>query len=304
MGRAQLRWNAGSGLARPQAGFTPPLASGIRATSTTVGYFADYGALTTYNPGGAAPTGWTWDGNSLVTTTDNAVLNLAQVNGGVVATHANPTVTKCKVIVPAGEIFCVTLAATGKGTLTVSDTTVVGSLGGANPQVNGISSDSSLDCRRCHVTQSGDGIHFTGITGTIVSQCYVGPLRFTDEAQHCDGMQHFQDTVDGSFTVAHTYIEYTASTPVGTSYNSALTMGPPSEIGALYTPTINNNYFGGGLFHLRFNHRGRNCVVSDNDFGVVHGDEFGLHEFDTGNGSTYTTWSNNRDSDGNLIPAP
>jgi len=233
------------------------------------------------------------------------VLNLAQVNGGVVATHADPTVTNCKIIVPAGEIFCVTLQGTGKGVLTVLDTTIVGSLGGASPQVNGISSDSGLVARRCHVTQSGDGIHFLQQTGTIVSQNYVGPLRFTDEAQHCDGGQAFQDTVDGSLTFEHNHVVYTAST-IGTPLNSSLTMGPPSAGGTLYTPTIDNNYFGGGIYHLRFNFQCRNAVVTNNDFGPVRSGvgEVGYHDFDPGNGNTYVTWTNNRDENGNSITAP
>ena len=284
-------------------GFAPPLSAGQRAGATTVGYFPEYGTLTVYTPGGAAPSGWHWDVNTLVTNGANAVLDLAEVHGGVVATHADPTITRCKVIVPADEIFCVTLNGSGKGTLTVSDTTVVGSLAGANPQVNGISSDSGLVVQRCHVTQSGDGIHFVQQTGTLVSQNYIGPLRFTDEAQHCDGSQGFQDTVDGSFTWEHNYVEHTIST-IGTPFNSALTMGPPSATGALYTPTINNNFFGGGAYHLRFNYQCRNAVVTNNNFGPVHATEFNYHDFDTGNGDTYVTWSNNRDENGTLIAAP
>lgn len=279
------------------------LGAGIRAGSTTVGYLGSDGDLTVYNPGGTPPAGWAWDGNTLVTTTANATLDHARVNGSVVAGHSNPTVTDCKIVVSAGEIFGVSINGSGKGVLTIRDTTVIGSLGGVNPQVNGISSDSSLAAYRCHITQTGDGIHFVGDNSTIISQCYIGPLRFTDEAQHCDAMQHFQAATTQTFTVEHCYIAHTSST-IGTPMNAALTMGPPSATGATWGATITNNYFGGGLYHLRFNFQGRSLVVTNNDFGPIHASEFGYHDFDTGNGSTYTTWSNNRDENSTLIPAP
>lgn len=44
--------------------------------------------------------------------------------------------------------------------------------------------------------------------------------------------------------------------------------------------------------------------MTNNDFGPVHSGEFGYHEFDPGNGNTYTTWSNNRDENSDLIAAP
>jgi len=282
-----------------------PIASGVRATSSNVGYFSEYGALTEYTPGGAAPSGWAWDGTSLVSTTGGATLTLAYINGGSVVANDSPgaTISKCLIVCGPDDIFGVTLSGSN-GTLTVLDTTVVGNLVGTNPQVNGISSDDGLVVRRCHVTRTGDGIHWVGKTGTLISQCYIGSQRFTDEAQHCDGMQHFQDTVDGStFTVEHCYVASSPST-IGTPMNAALTMGPPSETGNTFTPTINNNYFEAGLYHLRFNHKGRNCVVTNNDFGPIHSGEFDYHEFDTGNGSTYATWSNNRDENGSLIAAP
>lgn len=284
------------------SGFTPPLAAGARASSTTVGYFPEYGALTTYNPGGTPPTGWAWDGDALISTTSNAVLNLALVNGAVVDNDGGATITKCRILCPVGQIYGVTAAGTGIGFTTVEDTTVVGAASGAF-QVNGISSDDGLIARRCHVTQTGDGIHLTTKTGTLVSQCYVGNLRFIDEEQHLDGMQIFQDDTTGSVTVEHCYIARTVST-IGTPINAALTMGPPTESGPTFTPTINNNFFESGLYHLRFNHMARNAVVTNNDFGPIHASEFGYHEFDTGNGSTYATWSNNRDENGSLLAAP
>lgn len=274
------------------------LAAGVRAGSTTVGYLGSLGALTTLNPGGSPPSGTSWDGNTLIIAS-SGTFDHYLINGGVVITGSNnPTVTNCRIVAAANEIYCI--AHNGTGTLTITDCTIVGSLAGTNPQVNGIASDGGLVARRCHVTQSGDGIHWVS-NGALISQCYVGPLRFTDEAQHCDGMQVFQDSVDGVFTVEHCYVAQTTST-IGTPMNSALTYGPASATGPLITPTIDDNYFEAGLYHLRNGFQVRNAVVTNNDIGPLHSGEFGL--VDNSAGNTYATWSNNRDSGGNPIPSP
>lgn len=274
------------------------LGAGLRASPTNVGYLGNLGDLTTLNPGGSAPSGSSWDVNTLIIAS-SGTFDHYLINGGVVVTGSNnPTVTNCRIIPPAGEIYCI--AHNGTGTLTISDCTMIGNSGGANPQVNAIASDGFLVARRCHVTNSGDGIHWVS-NGALISQCYVGPLRFTDEAQHCDGMQVFQDSVDGTFTLEHCYVAQTLST-IGTPMNSALTYGPPSATGPLITPTINNNYFAAGLYHLRNGFQTRNAVVTNNDFGPLGAGEFGLVDNSTGN--TYATWSNNRDSGGNPISSP
>lgn len=296
---------------KPPPPFVPPLAAGVRAGPSTVGYFPEYGPLTVYNIGDTPPSGWVWSGDVLQTNQDNATLNLAEVNASLYCIHSNPTITKCVIHASIAQLIVITLQGTAKGTLTVHDCTVLGNREGAfnQYQLNGISSDSAMDVRRNYVAHSGDGIHFTGRTGTLISQCYVGPLRFTDEDQHLDGIQHFQDSTPGSYTIEHSYVAYTQSQSnlfTLQSMSAGITQGPPASTGALYTPTINNNFIQGGGYHLRFNYQARDCVVTNNDFGPIHFDEAGYHDFNTGapENLTYTTWSNNRNELGQIIPAP
>ena len=297
--RPRLYGFAGHGASN----FTPPLGEGIRASSTNVGYFPQYGALTEYTPAGAAPTGWAWDTNALITTTDNAVLNLAFINGGVVfAGHQNPTVTKCLVQMPAGQSAGITLNGQTKGTFTVHDTTFIGTLEGSTFAQNGISSDDILDCRRCHITYSGDGVHAVG-NGSLISQVYVGPLRFLDEEQHCDGIQIFQDnTTNGAITIEHSYV-YSSHSPLETPFSAAATMGPATAGGVTITPLINNNWFGGALGSLRCNFETKNCVITNNDFGPLPPGPWSYFSWEPPN-TTIATWSNNRDENGDTIPPP
>src|SRR4249920_150179 len=294
-GRPSLRWNTGSGLARQPAAFDPPLGAGIRASISNVGYFPAYGALTVYSDGGTPPTGWQWDGgtpNVLLSNTNGAILNLAQVNGQLFINHTGVVVTKC--IINGGQITNIST-----GTLQVVDTTVIGPDNVADP---GLRSDGTLNASRCHVTKTGDGIHWIG-NGNTINQCYVGDQAFHDEAQHCDGMQHFIDTVDNSFTVQHCYIAETRS-DMGTPMSSSITMGPPVNTPpTVYTPTLNNNYFASGLTHVRFNFMARNLVFTNNDFGPIDfgAGETDYHDHGVDVNMTIAAWSNNRDENGNPV---
>lgn len=287
------------------------MGAGIRASSTNVGYFPAFGALTEYVPGGTPPAGWAWDGEALISTGPNSVLNLALINGGcVVDDDGGAVITKSRIVCgPTNNFVGITLNGTNKGFLTVEDTTVVGNLVGTR-QGNGISSDDGLIARRCHVTRTGDGIHFCSKTGTLISQCYVGQQRYDDVEQHCDGVQQFMDDANGSFTFEHSFIDETVSTYPGglpDAMSAGMTMGPPVDTPPIvYTPTLVNNYYASGGYHLRFNYMCRNAVVTDNDFGPIRAanGEVAYHDFDPGIGNTYTTWSNNRNEIGNLIPAP
>lgn len=292
---------APGGRGKPaKPGTTKPLQAGVRASSDNVGYLGPISALTEYTPGGAAPSGWAWDIDALVSSGVGSTLNLAYINGGqVVDDDGGATVTNCLIRCSSTATYGVTLNGTNKGRLTVEDTTVIGNLTGASYQVNGISSDDKLTARRCHVTQTGDGIHLVG-DDSIVSQCYVGPLRYTDEEQHLDGMQVFQSEINGSYTIEHCYVAFTASA-IGSPMNAALTQGPPTSGGPTLTPTLNNNYFEGGNYHLRLNFMIRDAVVTNNDIGPLHSGETGLISVED---VTYANWSNNRDSSGNLISQP
>lgn len=289
-----LRWNAIAGVSHGSE-FAPPLAAGIRASSTNVGYFPAYGALTVYNDGGTPPPGWAWDGgtpNVLLSNTNGATLTLAHVNGQLFINHTGVVVSKCKI--NGGQITNIST-----GTLQVDDTTIIGPDNLSDP---GLRSDGTMNASRCHVTKTGDGIHWIG-NGNTINQCYIADQAFHDEEQHCDGMQHFMDTVDGSFTVQHCYIAQTES-DIGTPMSSSITMGPPTETGTpVYTPTLNNNYFASGLTHVRFNHRARNIVFTNNDFGPIDfaGGETDYHDIGVDVNTTIATWSNNRDENGNTV---
>jgi hypothetical protein len=278
------------------------LSPGVRATPGTVGYLGSLGALTALHVGDPTPTGTFWDGSALRVFQDNVILDRLHVYGSIFVTASDITVTNCVIDVLPGEFFGITVNGAGRGFLTVTDTTVIGNATSGSPQVNGISSDSGLIARRCDVSGTGDGIHFNAITGTLVSQCYVHDLAFIDESQHCDGMQGFNDSVPGSFTVEHCYVGPVFST-LGTPSNSALTFGPPSNnTEPLCTPTVNNNFFDNGLYHLRVGYRQQNGVVTNNDFGDVNAGEFGTVA--VSDPPSVTTWTNNRDHNGNLIPQP
>lgn len=294
----------------PAGGGGGQLAAGVRAGPGTVGYLGDTGDLTVLNSGDALPGGWSanWDSGSLVVGASNVTIDHYRINATVTFTGSNPTMTNCIVnaIIPS-NIFGVTLNGTGKGTFTITDTTVIGS--SAPPSttlVNGISSDSSLIARRCDVSGTGDGIHFVAnpTVTSLVSQCYVHDQAFIDESQHCDGIQIFNhETTAGLATVEHCYIAKTVST-IGTPMNSALTSGTPTaDASPLATITCNNNYFASGLFHLRVNFRVQNTVVTNNDWGPLDAvNEFGLISIEVP--SAVATWTNNRDSTGTLIPQP
>lgn len=286
------------------------LAAGVRASPGAVGYLGSTGALTVLNVGNTLPGGWSavWDTGALVIGASNVTVDHYQINATVVFTGSNPTMTNCKVFVNQGDFFGVTLSGSGKGYLTVSDTTVVGAPNTSTLtyQVNGISSDSGLIATRCDVSQTGDGIHIVASSGTAskISQCYIHDQSFIDEDQHCDGIQMFNhETVDGAFIVEHTYVAQTLST-AGTPLNAALTCGkppgdnnPPAASG-----TINNNFFEAGLYHLRINFQLHDLVVTNNNLGPVHSGEFADLAVEVP--SAITTWSNNRNSSGSLIPAP
>jgi hypothetical protein len=289
------------------------LAAGVRAGPTApVGYLGASGALTTLNVGNTLPSGWgaAWDTGTLVVGGNGVTVDHYRINASVVFTGTNPTMTNCIVQANPGDIFVVTLGADNKGYLTISDTTIIGQpdIPNAQPQVNGIASDSGLIATRCDVSGSGDGIHYLAQPGTPskISQCYIHNQAFIDEAQHCDGIQGFNHpTTAAAYIIEHTYVAATTSS-IGTPLNSATTSGPPSANSEpLVTGTYNNNYFGGGLYHLRINFRHQNTVVTNNNLGSLNASEFGLLAVEEP--ASIATWSNNRtgtDASGTLISQP
>ena len=281
------------------------LASGVRASKRRVGYLGAEAALTVLNIGDPLPAGWSavWDTGTLVINGNSVTIDHYRINASVVFQGNNPTVTSCKVYCNAGDIFGVTINGAGHGVLTITDTTVVGNGGSGTAQVNGISSDSGLVARRCDVSGTGDGIHMVAQpnqANAIISQCYIHNQAFIDESQHCDGIQIFNNTVPGYFTVEHNYVARTVST-IGTPMNSAMTCGTATSDGSpLATPIINNNHFDSGLYHLRVNFCLHNSTVTNNDVGPLYPAEFGTMSAET----PVAVWTGNRDSGGNLIANP
>lgn len=276
------------------------LGPGLRSGAGKVGYLGSLGSLTTLNPGGSAPSGTFWDTDALIVSGDNVVLDHYKINGTVFATGSNPTMTNCVVTAPGGQIYVATHGAQNKGTFTVEDCTLIGTTSGASYQVNGLSGDSILSAKRCDVSGSGDGIHINTETGGLISQCYVHNLAAVDASQHLDGLQAFNSN-SGSITVEHNWVEMPRDTSlVGVS--SCFTCGTEVLTDPIATLTINNNFLSHGAFTLRLNNRLTNCVVTNNDFGPLNPEDFG--NVSVNSSASVTTWSNNKDSNGNTIPPP
>ncbi|HSX42855.1 MAG TPA: hypothetical protein VLF59_02095 [Candidatus Saccharimonadales bacterium] len=283
------------------------LAAGVRASKRRVGYLGSEAALTVLNNGDPLPGGWnaSWQSGALVINAANVTLDHYRINGCLVFQGSSPTVTNCKIYSNPGSFYGIALNGGGAGgVLTVTDTTVVGDPSSGSAQVNGISSDSGLVARRCDVSHTGDGVHMVAQPNqadAIISQCYVHNLAYIDEAQHCDGVQIFNNSVsNGYFTVEHCSVPQSLST-IGTPMNSAMTCGTPSgDPSMVSTPIVNNNYFEGGAYHLRLNFRLHNATVTNNDLGPLVSGEFGTVSAD----SPMAIWSNNRDSNGSQIANP
>jgi hypothetical protein len=298
----------------------PPLAPGERAGPGLVGYLGPADDLNILNPGdsfGGTPfegTATSWEGNTLVARGDNLLVERWRINAGVVfASGADPVMRYCVVQAPADQIFCVTQSG-GDGTLTVEDTTVIGTpdMATLGTQVNGISSDARLVARRCDVSGSGDGIHAVAQPGSgfedgsLISQCYIHDLSFINAEQHCDGIQIFQqESVETFVTVEHCWVDKVIG-PGGQAMNASLTMGmPPSHNNeALLAALINNNVLAGGAFHLRIGYRTHNTVVTGNVLGLVDegSGEFGLVAVEES--SSVAVWSDNTDANGNPVENP
>lgn len=309
----------GRRLLAPAAGV---LAAGVRAGPGLVGYLGSSGALTTINLNGSVPGAWnaTWDTGTLVIRANNLTIDHYRINASVVFTGANPTITNSIIHANAGDVFVAYHAVSSAGYFTVTDCTIIGTpnLATTPPgyQVNGISGDSGQVFRRNDVSGSGDGIHFVSgsPTASIISQNYIHDLSYVDDndiaagdpvdGQHCDGTQMFNnETTTGSYLFEHNYIAEVFSTRRVVAMNSASTFGPVGGTSLpISTGTINNNFFEGGAYHLRVNFKQTGVVVTNNDFGPTHATEFGPISFDEP--AAVATWSNNRDSNGNLIPQP
>ena len=278
------------------------LAEGQRAVPGSVGYLGDEGALTVYNPGDPLPSGAVWDGDAFRVDASGFTLERFLIRAEVVSYGANPTFRQGVIECGSGTTFGITVNGSGLGVLTVEDVTVRRSppATSGDVQTNGISSDSALVARRCDVSGSGDGIHVVAGGGSLVSQCVIHDLAFVDEEQHLDPIQVFSGA-GGAITVEHCWVG-PAFSAGGTPPNSSLTCGFATNSGPIITPTIHNNYFASGLYHLRVGYRVTGAVVTGNDLGSLSPGEFGL--VSVTEPSSVATWSGNRDGGGQTIPQP
>ncbi|MEU4578932.1 hypothetical protein [Nonomuraea sp. NPDC023979] len=278
------------------------LGPGLRAAPGTVGYLGDESALTVYNVGDPLPAGCSWDGQAFRIDADGFVLERFLIRAEVVSYGRNPTLRQGIVETSSGATFGVTVNGQDRGTLTIEDVTVrrATPATAGDVQTNGVSSDSALIARRCDVSGSGDGIHVVAGGGSLISQCVLHDLAFVDEAQHLDGIQVFSGA-GGAITVEHCWVGPILSAQ-GTPPNSSLTCGFATNSGPIITPTIVDNFFASGLYHLRIGYRVAGAVVTGNDLGQLLPGEFGLSSVTEP--SSIATWSNNRDGSGELIPQP
>ncbi|MGR6922556.1 hypothetical protein ACU635_50595 [[Actinomadura] parvosata] len=278
------------------------LAEGQRAGPGLVGYLGREDDLTVYNVGDPLPAGAVWDVGTFRVNADGFILEQFRINAEVVCYGSNPVFRQGVVECGPGSTFGITVNGAGRGVLTVEDVTVRRSSPATfgDVQTNGISSDSALVARRCDVSGSGDGIHVVAGGGSLVSQCCVHDLAFVDPEQHLDPIQVFSGT-GGAVTVEHCWVG-PAFAADGTPPNSSITCGFATNSGPIITPTIRNNYFASGLYHLRIGYRVQGAVVTGNDLGDLSPREFGLVA--VSEPGSVATWQNNRDDGGTLIPPP
>lgn len=288
------------------------LAAGVRAGPGTVGYLGSPAALTVLNEGDSLTAvnalGWNaqWDG-ALVINGNGVTIDHYRINSILWLAGTNPTVTSCIVAPPINSAFGIQHPREDTSLMTVTDTTFIGNPAGTSGYVgSGIASDCRLRAIRCDVSGSGDGIHAlmatTSDADSLISQCCIHDQDFSDESQHCDGIQIFNQNAGNGFgycRVEHTHVGRTTS-DIGTPMSSALTCGGETTASLDNgTMTINNCYFQSGLIHLRLNNYLRNSVVTNNDLGPVYPSEFGTHGVNEP--GFLATWSNNRDSTGTPV---
>lgn len=288
------------------------LPAGERAGSGLVGVLVPDSELTLLNAGDASPIpGMFWDGSTYRVNGDNVIVENLLINGTTIGifNNSHTIIRNCKVVAPFGAFHAIYTDTGVTGTALIEDCTVtcVGNPTGPTQLIGtGISVDIPITIRRCDVSLVGDGIHITAYPGTIISQCYLHNLKFVDETQHQDGIQVFSPvTTGGNFTVEHSRVEASFSS-TGTPMNSALTCGLPADtteprIGV----TLNNNFWGSGLYNLRCEFRLENVGITNCDWGPIGlFDYFIVEQASTVLLPGAAGWDNNRDENGNLLARP
>lgn len=280
-----------------------PLGSGLRAAPNTVGYLGEpHSSARTLNIGDTIPsefTGCTWDSTVLRVNSSDLVIDNWQINAGVDCYGTNLTITNSVILPPVSSAFYGVLLR--HGNLTIEDTTITGA-GTSFEQGQNISNDDlagSIFATRC---EFGGGFQDAiGIIHGTISQCWVHDIALAGSF-HSDGIQVFGHA-NNNVAIEHCYLNITG--PSGQSTNDIhqnacvytdLPTGPANGI------TVNNCYLVGGAYELMLSADPQGVVVTNCDFGLV--DSHGLGEVTATPGTAISSWSNNHDSNGNLIPNP
>lgn len=316
---------------------TGPLPQGQRAAPGLVGYLGDTADLFEIN----YPDDFTgtplegiavWDGDDGVlringsdVVIEGMLLNVLGVYHG---SGTNLTIRDSVIhAIEGGDNWFGISAGQARGTLTVQDCTVVCDTGpGADETYSvGIIADGVLVALRNDVSGCGDGIQGCGTPGgfetaTRIEQNHIHDLSYLDEAQHLDAIQVYNATAtntdeDTFLTISGNHVVGQEGSPSGVAINSSATMGrPPAEstLGPPLSVVVDNNYLGGGAFHLRLGFQMVDVEVTNNNFGATRPDpdpagEFGYASVEEA--ASVATWTNNRTGSGpagsgTIVPNP
>lgn len=282
------------------------LGAGVRATPGSVGYLGTPGSLITLNPGDSfvgtplQGTASDWSGGALLVRGSNITIDGYRINAPVYfESGTNHILRNSVVTAPDGAIYGVGGNDTGS-TLTVEDCTIITHLA-----YGALHSAGRLVARRCDISGAenaivayGKGTNFA--TGTIITQCYMHDLGFTDLSQHADTIQVSQHpTIPTFITIEHSLLARSTG-PGGVAISSSITVGNNGGTDAVIAAQIDNNAILAGGFHLRVEERTANCVITNNNLGLVDAPsgEFGLAVITPG---SYVTFSGNVDGSGNPV---
>lgn len=284
---------------RPGGGQLP---AGQRAGPGTVGYLGDESDLTLIT-NGASLTGTSlegnasWDGDVLRITANNFTVTGFKIMAGMYTTTTGTlTVENCVIDRNGTSAFYGVYQASVTGPVVVRDTTIRDSA----PNGNGaqcINADSGhVSVYRCDLSGFEDCVGAGG--DMIISQVYGHGLDGTGTDPHNDVIQHFPSGSNGGI-VEHSYLicsEHGNESVPATGQSACLTFKTDDNM------TCNNTFMQWGAFCFRLENAATGVVFTNNDFGPLTGGTFG--EVTTDGASVTTTWTNNRDSNGDIVPDP
>lgn len=260
-----------------------------------MGFLGSEASLTLLNPGdplGALGSHAEWDGNALKITATNYTLSGYKLTCLVYgqAGTGNLTVQNCVLHISFSAIWGA-FSFDASGRVTLRDTTVrVNSVDGDRSV--GVTSTSNLvDCYRSDISGFEDGI---GLGSGTIDQCWVHGLDGAGTDPHNDVIQHYPDL--GPITVTNSYLRCSAfgnETQPAAGQTAALTFDTSTgSVGR-------NNFLEHGAYAFAIE-GATNVTFEGNDFGAG----FAFDEVTASGGYSIASWSNNRDSGGNLIPQP